>query len=47
MLASGNYNWLIVAVEKQNQYMQALEQASVEQNIIPLTQFLVKLMTTN
>ena len=43
MLAAGGYPWLIVPVEQRNQYMGALEEASVRQNIIPFTQFLATL----
>ena len=40
MLASGGYSWTIIPVEKRDEYMEVLEQASVEQNIIPFTRFL-------
>lgn len=42
MLASGYYPWTIVPVERRNEYMDALEQASVNQNIVPFTKFIVK-----
>jgi hypothetical protein len=38
MLASGGYPWTIVPLNKRNQYMSALEQASTNQNITPLCQ---------
>lgn len=36
MLASGGYPWTIIPVEKRDDYMAALEEASVKQNIVPL-----------
>jgi len=44
MMASGSYPWTIVPVERRTEYMQALEDASVKQNIVPFTQFLASLM---
>jgi hypothetical protein len=35
MLAAGNYPWTIIPVDKRNEYMDALEQASVNQDIVP------------
>lgn len=40
MLASGGYSWTIVPVDKRQDYMTALEHASVGQNIVPFTQFI-------
>jgi Fic family protein len=40
MLASGGYPWTIVPLKKRSDYMAALEEASTNQNIAPLTQFL-------
>lgn len=40
MMASGGYPWTIISVEKRNEYMAALEAASVDQDIRPLTKFL-------
>lgn len=40
MLASGGYPWTIVPIDKRQDYMTALEQASVGQNIVPFTQFI-------
>lgn len=40
MLASGGYPWTIVHVEYRKEYLQALESASVEENIVPFVQFL-------
>lgn len=45
MMAAGNYPWLVIPVEQRNQYMNALEAASTQQNIKPFTQFLAKLMS--
>lgn len=39
MLASGGYPWTVIPVEQRARYMQALEQASVNQNIEPFAQF--------
>jgi fido (protein-threonine AMPylation protein) len=44
MLASGGYPWTIVPVEKRHDYMVALEQASVGQNIIPFAKFISGLL---
>lgn len=40
MLASGGYPWTIVPLKKRSDYMAALEEASTNQKIAPLTQFL-------
>jgi hypothetical protein len=40
MLASGGYPWTVVPVECRDEYMAALEEASVGQNVIPLANFL-------
>ncbi|MBN8241333.1 Fic family protein [Marinobacter hydrocarbonoclasticus] len=40
MMASGGYSWTIVPVEKRNEYMTALESASVDQDIRAFTKFL-------
>lgn len=44
MLASGGYPWTIVPVDKRQDYMTALEHASVGQNIVPFTQFIGRLV---
>lgn len=44
MLASGGYPWTIVPVEKRQEYMAALEQASVGQDIVPFTEFIGRLI---
>lgn len=44
MLASGGYPWTVIPVESRKQYMQALEQASVQQNIQPFTAFIARLV---
>lgn len=44
MLASGGYPWAVVRVEKRNQYFQALESASVDNNIEPFAQFIASEM---
>ena len=40
MMASGGYPWLIVPVEQRTAYMEALEAASVDGDIVPFTRFL-------
>jgi len=47
MLASGGYPWTVILVEDRDEYMDSLEQASVEQNIIPFATFLAKLIKHN
>jgi hypothetical protein len=47
MLASGGYSWTVIPVEKRNEYMSALEKASVEQNIIDFVQFVAGLADLN
>jgi Fic/DOC family len=44
MLAAGGYPWTVVSVEDRKIYMEALEQASVNQNILPFTNFLAALV---
>ncbi|WP_254305440.1 hypothetical protein [Sphingopyxis sp. BSNA05] len=44
MLAAGGYPWTIVPVERRRDYMAALEQASVQEDIVPFTQFLGELV---
>ena len=39
MLASGGYPWTVIPVERRDDYMAALEQASVHQNISPFANF--------
>ena len=45
MLSSGGYPWTVIPVERRNEYMQALEQASVFQNINPFAKFLAGLVS--
>jgi Fic family protein len=40
MLASGGYPWTVIPVERREEYMQALEKASVGQDIEPFAKFL-------
>ena len=44
VLASGGYPWTIIPVERRDDYMAALEAASVEQNIKPFAEFLGELV---
>jgi hypothetical protein len=47
MLASGGYSWTVIPVEKRNEYLAALEQASVKQDIEDFTKFIAKLVAKN
>jgi fido (protein-threonine AMPylation protein) len=44
MLASGGYPWTVVPVTERNEYMSALENASVGQDIKPFANFLARLV---
>ncbi|MEW8042614.1 MAG: Fic family protein, partial [Candidatus Thiodiazotropha endolucinida] len=44
MLASGGYPWTVVPLQRRDAYMDALEQASVNHNIMPFTDFLARLV---
>lgn len=44
MLASGGYPWTIIPVGRRDEYMAALEAASVDQNIKPFSEFLAGLV---
>ena len=44
MLASGGYPWTIIPVEKRNEYMAALENASINQDIVDFTRFIATLV---
>ncbi|OJW54925.1 MAG: cell filamentation protein Fic [Alphaproteobacteria bacterium 41-28] len=46
MLATGGYPWTIIPIQDRAIYFEALEEASVQQNIIPFTQFLAKCMVS-
>lgn len=47
MLASGGYPWTVIPVERRDEYMEALEQASVYRNIVPFAQLIGKLVKKN
>lgn len=42
MMAAGGYEWTVIPVEARNDYMRALEAASVRQDIVPFTEFLAE-----
>ena len=42
MFASGGYPWTIIRVEHRADYMSALEQASVNQDVVPFCRFIAK-----
>jgi hypothetical protein len=44
MLASGGYPWTVISLANRNKYMEALEKASVEQDISAFVEFLTKLL---
>lgn len=44
MLAAGGYPWTVIPVEKRGDYMSALEEASVGQNIASFAEFLARLV---
>ncbi len=44
MLISGGYNWTIIPVERRQEYMAALEKASVSEDITDFTRFLTSLL---
>jgi hypothetical protein len=44
MLASGGYPWTVIPVEKRNDYMRALESASVNQQVRPFAQLIARLV---
>jgi hypothetical protein len=45
MLASGGFPWTVIPLERRNDYMSALEKASVEQNINDFAKFIAELVT--
>ena len=44
MLASGGYDWMVIPVERREEYMKALEKASVEGDISDFTKVMVSLV---
>jgi hypothetical protein len=44
MLASGGYPWTVIPVDRRDEYMAALEKASVEQDITQFAKFLSQLV---
>jgi hypothetical protein len=44
MMASGGYPWTVIPVGERNAYLNALEKASVGQNIVPFADFLAGLV---
>jgi len=45
MLAGGGYPWTVIPLQKRDDYMAALESASVEQDIAPFAMFLGRLVS--
>jgi Fic family protein len=44
MFASGNYPWVIVPLERRQEYMNSLEIAGAETDILPFTRFIISLL---
>jgi Fic/DOC family len=44
MMAAGGYSWTVIPVERRDEYMAALEAASVDQNIVPFAEFIAELV---
>ncbi|NLQ17926.1 Fic family protein [Marinomonas sp. M1K-6] len=44
MMASGGYPWTVIPVERRTDYMEALEAASSQQDILPFSRFLASLL---
>jgi Fic family protein len=40
LLASGGYKWMVIPVQKRDEYMNSLEMASVKQDIAPFAKFI-------
>ncbi len=47
MLAAGGYSWTVIPMEKRDDYMAALESASINQNIAPFALFLGRLVSNS
>lgn len=47
MMASGGYPWTVIPMEKRDDYMSALEEASVRHNIAPFAEFLGSMIDSN
>jgi hypothetical protein len=45
MLAAGGYPWTVISLQNRDDYMAALESASVEQEIAPFAKFLARLVS--
>ena len=44
MMASAGYPWTVVPVQRRHEYMQTLESASVDGDIVPFTRFIASLL---
>jgi hypothetical protein len=47
MMASGGYPWTIVRATRRKEYLDALEAASAEQNILPFARFIREEMSVD
>ena len=43
-LGTGGYPWIVVPVERRDEYMASLEKASVEEDIEPFVRFIISLI---
>ena len=46
MFTTGGYGWVIIPLQRRDEYMKALETASIEGNIRPFAEFLRELIET-
>ena len=44
-LVTGGYPWIVIPVERRDEYMASLEKASVEEEIEPFVRFIVSLIS--
>ena len=44
MLISGGFTWTVIETSKRNEYLSALEEASIKHNIVPFTKFIAREM---
>jgi len=45
MLTAGGYPWTVIPLERRDEYMDALESGSVDQDIAPFSNFLGRLVS--
>jgi Fic family protein len=47
MLASGGYPWTVIRVEDRNAYLEALDRASIDTDIMPFAEFIARRVKTS